>query len=353
MFSFDENNEIILPRTQLKNEYIDIQNRTLIVGFNEPKFKKSKKELHEGDIDSKLNARFISYFLPAVEIAKMQKKRPRFFIVSGINMALQWNAENEEQKKVMMANNNIKIDFLRLFFEKFFPNEFSLIEFIIPQDTLKVPESKIIALWNIIETKHPAELQEIRFQLTKFIYPKIFNVKTYKDLSRDQLEKLYEVDATIAFKYAIGHLFALGDISFEGNYIHNPYGYVSFGGEAEAFFNIVRDLAYKSLKDFGSLLFNRKFVLYENFRIVLENEYKVPPAYNGMFHKKELMEVTYENQHSLDFYDSQAKLTDQMNYMYDNLLSKKEYQKFWNDYKTRYFDLKERYKESYEIKSDW
>lgn len=154
MKTFQKSNQLTLNRDELKNTDIDIEGKTIIIGFNEPKFKKSKKDIDEADIDSKLNARFITYFLPAIEVAKKQRKRPRFFIVSGLNMALKWNAETEEQKKIMMANNAIKIDFLKSFFEKFFPDDFSLIEYIIPQDILKVPEEKFLSLWKLIEKKY-------------------------------------------------------------------------------------------------------------------------------------------------------------------------------------------------------
>ena len=83
--------EIPVSRSELKNRHIDIGERTLIIGFNEPRFKKSKKNLEIGDIDSKLNARMITYFLPAVEIARMQNKRPRYFVMSALNSALKYS----------------------------------------------------------------------------------------------------------------------------------------------------------------------------------------------------------------------------------------------------------------------
>jgi len=350
---FHKSNQLVLDRKELKDADIDIDGKTIIIGFNEPKFKKSRKDIDEADIDSKLNARFITYFLPAIEIARKQKQRPRFFIVSGLNMALKWNAENEEQKKIMMANNAIKIDFLKCFFEAFYPNEFSLIEYIVPQDVLKVPEEKFLALWRLVEKKYPDEIKETKFQLTKFLYPKQFNSKNYSELSPEQIQKIEEVDATLAFKYAIGHLFIFADVNFEGNYIHNPHGYVSIGGESETFFNSTRDFAYKLLKDFGDLFFDREVIVFNNYKIVLRNKYKVPPPYNGMFNDKDFLEVTYENEKSLDFYDSQEKLVDQMEYMYENIISKKDYERFWISYKERYFDLKNRYREAYNINENW
>jgi len=344
-----KNKEIFLNRKDLNKANIDIQNKSLIIGFNEPKFKMIKNL----KFDSKLNARFITYFLPAVEIAKKQKNRPRFLIVSGLNAALKWNTDDDEEKKIMIANNAIKMDFLKKFFETFFINDFSLVEYIIPQDILKVPESKFLALWKIIENKHSDDLKEIKFQLTKFLYPKKFNKNKYSELTKIQKNKFNQVDASIAFKYAISHLFALGDINFEGNYIHNPNGYVSIGGEAEIFFNFIRKFSYELLKDFGELLFDRKIIMFDNYKIILKNKYKTPPPYNGIFKNKDFLEVTYENKKNLNFYDLQEKVKDQMEYMYKNLISKKDYQIFWNDYKNRYFDLKNRYKEAYKINIDW
>ncbi len=42
-----------------------------------------------------------------------------------------------------------------------------------------------------------------------------------------------------------------------------------------------------------------------------------------------------------------------MQYMYENFISEKEYQQFWEEYKKRYFDLKARYKEAYNIGDSW
>lgn len=194
---------------------------------------------------------------------------------------------------------------------------------------------------------------ETKFQLTKFLYPKQFNTKNYSDLSPEQKKKLNNVDASDAFKYAISHLFVFADINFEGNYIHNPKGYISVGNESEEFFNLIRELSYELLKDFGELFFDRQLTTFDNYRLVLKNKYKVPPPYNGMFNHSGLLEVTYENNRDLDFYNSQEKLKDQMDYMYENLISKKDYEKFWMNYKERYFDLKKRYKEAYNINDSW
>lgn len=346
--------EFIIDREGLRDIDIGLEDKTLIIGFNEPKFRKSQKDLVFGDIDAKLNARMITYFLPAVEVARKQKEKPRFYVMSALNSALMWNAENDEQKKIMIANNSIKMDFLRSLFEKFFKDDFILVEYVVPQDMLKIPESKILYLWNLIEEKYPEELVEVRFQLIKFLYPRKFNVQKHKELNSKQLEELKTVDATSAFKYAISHLFVLGDLNFEGNYVHSAKGYFSLGGEQEIYFNKVRDLAYKVLKDYGGVLFERKIVTFDNSRLVLRDKVKVPIPYNGMLdgHGK-LLEVTYENERDLDYYESQEKLKPQMDYMYENILSKNEYEEFWNEYKNRYFNLKERYRKAYKIKSNW
>lgn len=345
--------QLIIDRSELKNADIDIKKKTIIIGFNEPGFKKSKKSLDVGDMDAKLNARFITYFLPAIEIARKQKQKSRLIITSGLNMALKWSIETEEQKKIIIANNAIKIDFLKTFFETFFPDDFSLIEYVVTQDVLKISEKKLSHIWLIIEKKYQEQILDIKFQLTKFIYPKLFNVKTYSELSAEKQKLLNEVDAMRAFKYAIAHLFIFGDINLEGNCIHNPNGYVSIGGESELFFNDIRVFAYELLKDFGEVLFDVKLNMFDNYRIVLKNKYRVPPPYNGMWYKKTSLEVTYENNKKLCFYNSQEKLKDQMDYIYENLLSKKKYEKFWLDYKSKYFDLKSKYKTAYDIKSIW
>lgn len=345
--------EVVMGRNDLCNANIDIGGRTIIVGFNEPRFKKPQKGIEERNIDSKLNARFVSYFLPAIEVAQMQMRRPRFFVVSGLNMALKWNAETDHHRKVMMASNAIKIDFLQKFFERFFPETFSLVEYIVPQDILKVPEQKFLALWKLIEKRYPREMLDIRFQLTRFLYPRQFNVRTYDELDEAQRERLGEVDASTAFKYAIGHLFAFGDVNFEGNYIHNPMGYLSIGGEAEHFFNVVRKFAFELLREYGELFFDRELVVFENPKIVLRNEYRTPPPYNGMFDSDGLAEVTYENDRDIDFYDTQKKLKGQMAYIYEHLVPQEEYRSFWENYRSRYFALKERYREAYDITSEW
>ncbi len=345
-----EGNQLVVNREDIKKLNMNIDNRTIIIGFNEPRLKKMKGQ----EMVTPLNARFITYFLPAVDLARNQERRPRFFIVSGINSALKWNARNDEERKIMLANNAIKFDFLRTFFEKYFRDVFSLVEYIIPQDILKIPEERFLTLWKLIEEEYGEELMEVKFQLTKYLYPKKFNVASLHQLSDAQKRELHQVDASLAFKYAITHLFIFGDINFEGNYFHDRDGYVSIGAEPEMFFNIVRNLVYRVLKENDANILGRDYILFDNMKIVYKNKHRAPVPYNGLFdEKKGFLEVTYENERKLDYYDTQEKLKDQMDYMYKNLLSREEYQKFWDEYRERYFDLKERYKEAYHIESNW
>lgn len=355
--SFDKNNQAIIKKDELSNYKIDIKGRDIIIGFNEPSLKFSKKSLEANKLDSKLNARLISYFLPAVEIAKMQKKRPRLYIVSGLNMALKWNASNEKEKKIMMIDNNLKFDFLKTFFENFFPDAFSVIEFIVVQDPLKIPEEKLFSLWKRIEKNHPNETQEIKLTLARFKRPKLFNTETLSEEANLFLNS-QNMDLINALKYAVSHLFALGDVNFEGNYIHNPTGYLSIGGEQEKIFNKVRNYAHEILRDFGELIFEREIILKNNLKLILESKEKVPPAYNGAYRyrgdrKLELDEVTYENKRTLDFYDSHKKLKFEMQYIYKNFISKDIYENFWKSYEKKYFDLKSRYREAYRLEEDF
>ncbi len=268
-------------------------------------------------------------------------------------MALKWTAKTDEQRKIMIASNNIKLDFLKTFFNTFFYDAFSLIEYVVSQDVLKISEDKVLNLWNMMEKKYPNELLEIRFQLTKFLYPKQLNKRTYNELTKEQKKLFEELDASNALKYAIWHLFALGDLNFEWNYVHNPKGYVSIGGDREIFFNKIRKLAYQTFKDSWDYIFDRKIIAYDNYKIVLKEKYSVPPPYNWVFWKKDYKEVTYENWKWLDYYDNQEKLKWQMNYMYENLITRWQYEKFWNNYRSRYFELKSRYKEAYNIDINW
>jgi len=348
---FDENGQLVVKREELKNCALDIGGRDIIIGFNEPAFRSSQQD-ELPDLDSKLNARFVTYFLPAVEVAKVQPHRPRLMLVSGLNVALKWNAHTENEKKIMTLNNNIKFDFLKEFFNRFFPDSFSIIECIVAQDPIKIDEEKLLELWKMIEKKYPAEIRQIKLDLARFKNPKLFNGPVLSDEAENYLKE-QESDLYNSYKYAIAHIMVLGDINFEGNYIHNPVGYLSIGGQQEKTFNAIRKYATDVLKNNSLNIFDRPIIQKDNLKLVIENKEKTPPPYNGYYRKNGdrtfLDEVTYENDCGLDFYGEHKKLHYEMDYMYENLVSKEEYSKFWNEYKQRYFDLKNRYKEAYRI----
>jgi hypothetical protein len=350
--SFDNNNQMILKRENLQDAKIDIGGRDIIIGFNEPSFKISSGS-KKSDLDSKLNARLITYFLPAVEIARMQNKRPRLILVSGLNVALKWNASTEEEKKIMTINNNLKFDFLNRFFDKFYPETFSIIESVVAQDPLKIDEDKLLKLWEAIEQKYPDEIFEIKFQLARFKKPKLFNQANLSDEAKKYLES-NDPELFNSFKYAISHLLALADINFEGNFIHNPIGYLSIGGYQEKTFNKIRTYAFELLKSYKEDFWGRKVIIKNNLKLIIENKEHVPPPYNGYYRKNGdrlfLDEVTYENNRSLDFYDNHKKLKFEMEYMYKNLLQKIDYSKFWDEYRERYFGLNARYREAFNLK---
>lgn len=352
---FDQNNQLILKREELSTAEIDIGSRDIIIGFNEPAFKTSSNE-NAADLDSKLNARLISYFLPAVEVAKKQKRRPRLILVSGLNVALKWNASTENEKKIMTVNNNLKFDFLTSFFNKFFSEVFSIIECIVAQDPIKITEDKLLKLWKAIEEKYPSEINEIKFQLARFKKPKLFNQDDLSEEAKKYLES-DDPDLLNSFKYAISHLLALADVNFEGNFIHNPVGYLSIGGSQEKTFNTIRSYAYDLLKNQGEVFFGQKVILKNNLKLIIENKEYVPPPYNGYYRKNGdrlfLDEVTYENEQNLDFYDNHKKLKFEMEYIYQNLIPKIDYVKFWDEYRARYFELKTRYREAYGLENDF
>lgn len=249
----------IIDRKEFKNIILDIKGRDIIIGFNEPAFKKSKN--NDLIMDSKLNARFVSYFLPAIELARKQNEKPRLIIISGLNMALEFNAKNEEERKIMIADNNIKIDFLRAIFEKFFINYFSLVEYIVSQDILKISELKIKDLWNIINIKEEKDFKKVKFHLAKFLYPKKFNKNSYSELSDKQKNDIELADISKAFKYAVSHTFALGDINFKGNHVHNNNGYVSISGESEEIFNIIRENIFNFIINNNNNFFNKRYFI--------------------------------------------------------------------------------------------
>ena len=151
------------------------------------------------------------------------------------------------------------------------------------------------------------------------------------------------------FNYALAHLFGMGDINFDWE-PHNPKGYCSIGEHHEAIFNEVRDIGFKLLRDSKDLGFEREVYFFDNMKIVIEDEQKAPPPYNGAHrsvHGKTLLdEVTYENERSLDDYSDRPRLKPSMDYIYA-LIPQNEYQMFWKEYRSRYFDLKVRYQEAY------
>jgi len=343
-YQFDNNNQLILKREDLKTAEIDIGGRDIIIGFNEPAFKVSS-EGSEADLDSKLNARLITYFLPTIEVAKKQKK-PRLILVSGLNIALKWNAKTETEKQIMKINNRLKFDFLKSFFAKFYPEVFSSVECVVAQDPIKISEDKLLEVWRLIEKRHPDEIFEIKLQLAKFRKPKLFNDE---NLSVEATEYLNSNDQNLqnSFKYAISHLMALGDVNFESNFVHNPIGYLSIGGSQEKTFNVVRTYAYELLQSQDEDFFGRKIILKNNLKLIIENPEKTPPPYNGYYRKNGdrlfLDEVTFENNRDLGFYNEHKKLKSEMEYLYQNFVSRDDLAKYWTEYRKTYFGLKEEF----------
>lgn len=352
--TFDKNKQLILTAEELVKTPLDIGGRDIIIGFNEPAFKISE-ENHEV-FDSKLNARFVTYFAPAVAVAKVQTHRPRLILSSGINAAFKWNAASEQEKKIMVINNNLKFDFIREFFNTFFPDTFSVIECVVSQDPLKMNDEKLFHLWKVIERKYPEKIREITLDLARFNKPKLFNSKVLSPEAEQFLKSENQILRN-SFKYAIAHLFALGDINFEGNIIHNPVGYLSIGGHQEKTFNLVRSLAFDLLKESGEIFFERTVAVKDNLKLIIEHPEKTPPPYNGYYRKNGdrlfLDEVTYENGADVDFYSTHKKLKPEMEFFYQNFVSKKEYTEFWQDYRSKYFALKDRYREAYQVVEDF
>lgn len=348
--------DIVIPRQDLGKAKLDAGGRDFLIAFNEPGFRFSQKGLKKGDLDSKLNARLPSYFLPTVDIARKQAIRPRLYVVSGINMALRFNAKSERQRKIMLIDNNLKLDFLRNFFDAFFKDDFSIIEYVVAQDPIKISDTKLISLWKVLERKYPAEIKDLRLILAKYKRPNLINDGQMSDEAKDFLTA--QNDELIgAFKYAVSHLFVMADINFEGNYIHNPTGYLTIGGPTEEAFNAIRDMALKVLEDIAEVVFEREVIYKDNIRLIIDTKNHAPVPYNGNFesyssHKLRLAEATYENGEPLSFYESHDKLKPDMEYIY-SLVGRDEYEKFWNDYKTRYFELKRRYREAYHLSEDF
>lgn len=333
-----EGETIHTSHNDLFSTRVDINGQDIIIGFNEPAFKKSIDTLDIADLDSPLNARLITYFLPAVQIAKMQKTRPRLIIVTGINAALRYNANNEREKKIMYRNNLLKMKFIEETLEKFFPNTFSLIETRHVYDFLKISETKLDQLWDVFTKRYPKQIGPLAESLSRF---------SGGGQVQTNLEKL-----KIAFRYGILHIFTLGDVNLDYDFIHADKGYCSIGEHQEVVFNKIREIGYELLKDLGGVIFDREVYCFNNAKIIVESEGHVPPPYNGAFrshnNKTKLDEVTYENNQSLSYYDERPRLKPHMDYLY-KIIPRDVYEKYWNDYRARYLEYKSRYNEAYQI----
>ncbi len=342
-----------LTHEDLFDNTVDIGGRDLIIGFNECAFKKSSDEISVADLDSKLNARLPSYFLPAVQIARMQSVRPRLIVVSGIFAALKWNATSDRERRIMLINNALKVDFLRSFFERFFPDAFSLVEFRNAVDFLKISDRKLELLWRVFERKYPKESAQVKHKLLQYQEPKAFAQGIPEEKILDELLRVHERSLQDAFKYALAHLFVLADINLSWDFSHNPKGYCSIGEHHEAIFNIVRSVGFEVLKEVGEIVFDQEVFVFENQKIVIDSPYRTPPAYNGAFRKsgsgpRILDEVTYENNYDLAYYEDRPRLKPAMDYLY-RLVPRNEYEAFWSSYRERYSALKKRYQEAYGV----
>ncbi len=324
-----------IHRSKLGQQIVDIGGRDIIIGFNEPAPKLGKGG---NSIYSILNARFPTYFLPAIDIATQQKVRPQFYIVSGINVAMKWSASTEEERLIMLAHNKIKFDFLKSFLDTFYSGPFSNIEYIVSKDPLEISEQKLMQIWEIIERQNPDRAKELKEVFFKFKGDRMF------DSESDSLMD--------SIKYAVSHLFAFGDINFEGNYYLNPKGFASIGERQEEYFNEVRNLAFEGLKANSNKIFDQPIISRDNVQIILEKDKNAPPSYNGATKgnskRRVLDEVTYENNLELTYYDERPNLKPDMDYLYKHI-SKERYQRFWSDYHARYKILKSKYEETYKI----
>lgn len=326
--------DIFIPRERIEEKRIDIGGRDLLIAFGEPAMKSTGRK--DGTrLGSKLNARLPAYILPAVQFAKMQECRPRLLLINGINFGLRWNARRDEERKVMLMNNALKVDFILRFLEHFYPDSFSIIEHIVSQDILKISERKLLQLWSIFERRYPDETESI-----------LEDLKRFARISEDDDIALHQ-----AIAYAVGHLFGTGDINFEGNYVHNPVGYATLGGDREKVFNKVRGMILPIVKDFAEIIFDRPTIVKDNIRIVVETKEKVPPPYNGFFTKNgagnaSLAEMTYESGRDISFYEKHNRLYEDIEYIH-SLVGKEEYARFWEEYRSRYEDLTSRYREAY------
>ncbi|MCF7833775.1 MAG: helix-turn-helix domain-containing protein [Candidatus Pacebacteria bacterium] len=330
---------VILKWSNLFEQGFDINGEDIIVGFNEPKFKKSKKGV-EDDLDSPLNARLITYFLPAVQIAREQKKKPRLIIVTGINAALRYNAKNDFQRKVLYRNNMLKLSFIKETIENFFPDAFSLVETRLAYDFMKISEKTLDQLWELFKNKYPERVEPLAKVLARF------------STSGSSVDINSQESTKEAFRYAVLHLFVLADVNLDNDFIHSPNGYCSIGEHQELVFNIIREIGYEMLKDIGSLVFNRDVFCFQNTKIIIDDEGKAPPSYNGSFKeeggRKTLDEVTFENNLPLNYYDTRGRLKPHMDYLY-KIIPREVYEKYWNNYKNKYFDLKAKYNMAYDL----
>jgi hypothetical protein len=336
-------------REELSNLNIDLEGRDILIGFNEP----AERATKQGDtISYPLNARLPSYFLPAVDVARSQKNRPQFYIVSGVTVALKWSASSHEERLRMITHNKIKFDFLQHFFENFFPETFSMIEYHVSQDPLRVSDEKFLEIWNVIENLHPEKSIEIKKTLARFKHPGRFNTSTQQEGEIERYLSENKEELLDGIKYAISHLFACGDVNFDGDYYINPKGFASIGGHQEVHFNEVRNLAFEVVEKYGQKFFDVPTQLRNNLQIIIDKHENNPPPYSGATKgrssERELDEATYENARGIDYYDSRPKLQSDMDYIYKHV-PKEKYAAFWEQYRTRYNDLKSRYEEAYKV----
>lgn len=321
----------LVSRQELSEASFDIQGRDLVIGFNE---QAPRSLVEDSWFSPPLNARLPAYFLPAVDLAQQQEKRPRLFVLSAINLAMKWNAASSEDQSRMLVFNKIKFDFLQHFFETFFPETFSIIEYVVAQDPLRVKDKTYLRLWKKIKRRYPEKVLELEQVFERF-----------------PLNKHGRHKKTLAIKYALAHLFVMGDLNFDGNYYLNPKGFVSIGGHQERHFNEVRDMALDVLDSKMEVLFDASVTQLDNLKIVITDP-KTPPPYNGATRgnhaRRRLDEVTFENQRALVYYKDRPRLQEDMEYIYDHV-GKKSYEKFWKAYTSTYNDLKKRYQEAYQI----
>lgn len=329
---------------------VDIGGRDIIIAFNEPAARRGRGE--DGKIFSALNARIPSYFLPAVDVASTQPSRPQLYIVSAINMAMRWNARSEKERLVLLINNKLKFAYLKAFFDRFYPDHFSVIEYVVSQDPLRIKDDQFVAIWRELKARFPKRIRKVEESLVRFRKPTLFNGKVSRE-GLDRYIKEHQAEFEAAAKYAVSHLFVLADMNFDGNYYLNPNGFATIGGHQEAVFNEVRNLAFDLLSEEPGLLQGNEVLVRDNVQVVLEEKENVPPAYNGATKgpgsRRLLDEVTYENERQLSYYNGRPKLKPEMDYLYEHV-DRDAYEQFWNDFRPRYEMLKARYEEAYKMR---